>query len=31
MASKWEKGALRVANNIDSMIYKNWPNFKTKI
>lgn len=30
-SSKWEKGALKIANNIDNCVYKNWPNFKTKI
>lgn len=29
--SKWEKGALKVANTEKLLVYKNWPNFKTKI
>ena len=31
MASKWVKRGLRVANNIENCVYKNWPNFKTKM
>lgn len=30
-SSQWVKKALRVANNVENCVYKNWPNFNTRL
>lgn len=30
-SSEWVKNAIRVANNVENCVYKNWPNFNTKL